>query len=116
MHTGGMVGNKGLGARSMPASVFAGAPRYHTGGMIGLGPDEVPIVAQKGEEMLTRDDPRNRLNGGLKGGGGDAPIRVIAVDDQRAATTEALKTPAGERAVITVLRGNLTEVKKMLKN
>lgn len=117
MHTGGTVGlNKGLGARSMPSSVFAGAPRYHTGGVIGLAPDEVPIVAQKGEEMLTRDDPRNRLNGGLGGGGNNAPIRVIAVDDNRAATTEALKTPAGERAVITVLRGNLTEVKKMLKN
>lgn len=114
-HTGGMAGNRGLGARSMPASVFSGAPRYHTGGMIGLGPDEVPIVAQKGEEVLTRNDPRNRMNGGL-GGGSDTPIRVIAVDDNRAATTEALKTPAGERAVITVLRGNLTEVKKMLKN
>lgn len=114
-HTGGMAGGHGLGARSMPAAVFAGAPRYHTGGVIGLQPDEVPIVAQKGEEMLTRDDPRNRLNGGLNGGG-NPNFKIIAVDDQRAATTEALKTPAGERAVITVLRGNLSEVKSLLKS
>lgn len=114
-HTGGMAGSSGLGSRRMPAAAFAGAPRYHTGGMVGLAPDEVPIVAQQGEEILTRNDPRNRLNGGTDGGG-QAPIRVIAVDDQRAATTEALKTPAGERAIITVLRGNLTEVKKLLRN
>lgn len=116
-HIGGMAGTAGLGKRSMPASVFAGAQKYHTGGMVGFAPDEVPIIAQQGEEVLTRDDPRNRLNGGLGGeGGGGNSVRLIAVDDQRAALTEALKTKDGEQAMITFLRGNLTTVKKMLNN
>lgn len=114
-HGGGMAGSSGIGSQRISALSFANAQRYHTGGMIGLQPDEVPIIAEKGEEMLTRDDPRNRLNGGLNGGDG-GNTRIIAVDDQRAAVTEALKTPAGEKALITVLRSNLSTIKKMVNN
>lgn len=35
----------------MPASVFAGARRYHSGGLAG---DEVPAILQKGERVLPR--------------------------------------------------------------
>jgi hypothetical protein len=42
--------------------VFGAAPRYHTGGLAGLKPDEVPAVLLKNEEVLTRDDPRHRDN------------------------------------------------------
>lgn len=112
-HNGGMAGSSGIGRQRVPMAAFANAQRYHTGGMVGFQPDEVPIIAQKGEEMLTRDDPRNRLNGGLNSsGGGDT--KIIAVDDQRSAVTEALKTPEGQRAVITVLRSNLTKTRQML--
>ena len=38
----------------MPAVIFAGAPRYHVGGIAGLRPDEVPIIAQRGETILPR--------------------------------------------------------------
>lgn len=50
-HEGGVVG-------------FNGAPRYHTGGISGLRPDEVPAILQRGEEVLTRNDSRHRDNGG----------------------------------------------------
>ncbi len=40
------------------------AIRYHSGGLAGLRPDEYSAILQRGEEVLTRDDPRNRLNGG----------------------------------------------------
>lgn len=113
-HNGGMAGSSGIGRKSVPAMAFANAQRYHTGGMIGLQPDEVPIIAQKGEEMLTRDDPRNRLNGGASGESSGS-TRIIAVDDHRSALTEAMKTPEGEKAVITVLRRNLSTVKKMTR-
>lgn len=43
-------------------------PYYHTGGIIGLKPDEVPMVGQVGEEVLTESDPRHRNNGGLDRG------------------------------------------------
>ena len=45
----------------MPAAIFAGAARYHAGGVAGLRPDEVPIIAQAGETILPRGaltDPR----------------------------------------------------------
>lgn len=62
-HTGGVVGEGGT-QRRVPASVFLGVPRMHTGGIAGLAPDEVPAILQKGEEVLTRKDPRHRANGG----------------------------------------------------
>ncbi|MFP4615564.1 MAG: phage tail tape measure protein [Thiohalorhabdus sp.] len=62
-HTGGIAG-PGLTDRPMHAAMLAGAPRYKTGGIAGLKPDEVPAVLHKGEEVLTREDPRHRANGG----------------------------------------------------
>jgi hypothetical protein len=45
--------------------------------VIGLRPNEMPIIANKGEEMLTPSDPRHRDNGGLGGAGsGGQPIQV----------------------------------------
>jgi hypothetical protein len=51
-HDGGVVGD-GRVSGYAPASLFAGAPRFHGGG--GLRPDELPIIGQIGEEMLTRN-------------------------------------------------------------
>lgn len=113
-HKGGMAGSSGIGAMRVSPSVFANAQRYHTGGMVGLQPDEVPIVAQEGEEVLTRDDPRNRLNGGAANST-PQDIRIVAVDDQRSAVTEMMKTPEGTQALMTCLRQNLSTVKKMIK-
>ncbi len=33
---------------------FANAPRMHGGGWVGLKPDEVPAILQKGERVLNR--------------------------------------------------------------
>ena len=38
----------------MPPAVFAFAPGFHEGGIAGLRPDEVPIIAQAGEVILPR--------------------------------------------------------------
>jgi hypothetical protein len=52
-HAGGMVGLSGH-SRQVPALVFAGAPRMHSGGWAGLRPDEVPTILQRGERVLNR--------------------------------------------------------------
>jgi TP901 family phage tail tape measure protein/lambda family phage tail tape measure protein len=49
-HSGGIVGF-GAATRFMSSSVFAGAPRFHGGGLVGH--DEVPIIAKKGEGVFT---------------------------------------------------------------
>jgi len=53
-HAGGTVGAAGGVSRSVPAAIFAGAARYHAGGVAGLRPDEVPIIAQAGETIIPR--------------------------------------------------------------
>jgi hypothetical protein len=50
-HEGGTVGMGGRAGPMMPAAVWAGAPRYHNGGMIG--PDEVPAILRRGEVVRT---------------------------------------------------------------
>ncbi len=42
-HAGGTVGQASV-TRTVPSWVFAGAPRYHGGGIAGLRPDEVPAI------------------------------------------------------------------------
>ena len=65
-HQGGVIGSLPL-SRSVPAFAFAGAPRLHGGGLAGLKPNEVPTILERGEEVLTRNDPRHRFNGGGRG-------------------------------------------------
>lgn len=65
-HKGGTVGSGGSSTTVHPG-VFAGAPRYHGGGVAGLKPDEVPAILQKGEVVLPR---------GAKGGGGAQNINI----------------------------------------
>jgi lambda family phage tail tape measure protein len=49
-HTGGVIGIDSLQTRQVSPSVFAGAPKFHTGGVIG---QEVPIIAKRGETVFT---------------------------------------------------------------
>ena len=53
-HTGGIVGAES-NRRLVDPAVFAGARRFHTGGIVG---DEVPIVARRGEGVFTPEQMR----------------------------------------------------------
>jgi tape measure domain-containing protein len=59
MHDGGVVG-MGSVHRAVNPSIFNGATRYHTGGLAGLKPDEVPAILQRGERII----PRHGKSGG----------------------------------------------------
>lgn len=113
-HTGSVIGHNSSAqaSRSVPAAVFAGAQKYHTGGLPGLKPDEVPSILQKGEEVLTRDDPRNILNGGKQGDGGNT--RVVLVDDQ-SRIADALAGAEGERVVIQHLKRNIPTLRSLTR-
>jgi hypothetical protein len=54
LHSGGIAGNDNYPHRAVSPAVFAGAPRYHGGGIAGLKPDEVPAILQRGERVLPR--------------------------------------------------------------
>lgn len=74
MHTGGIVGRMSA-VRNVSPLAFAGAPRFHSGGMIrglGIGPDEVPIIARKGEGVFTPE----QMQAMASGGGGNRSMAV----------------------------------------
>lgn len=75
LHSGGVAGSDGYGhGRSVSPKAFAGAKRYHKGGVAGLVPGEVPAILQRGEVVLPR--------GTKMGGGGKTDIQVgVSVDD-----------------------------------
>lgn len=49
-HSGGLLGSDGLPSRQADGAVFAGARRFHTGGLVS---GEVPIIARQGEAVFT---------------------------------------------------------------
>lgn len=61
-HTGGLIGLDRLQTRTTSASVFAGAPKYHSGGLVA---GERPIIARVGEGVFTprQMDNADRLLG-----------------------------------------------------
>ena len=53
-HGGGVAGQLGGTRRTgIPAHAWRGAPRFHSGGIAGFRPDEVPILARRGEGVFT---------------------------------------------------------------
>lgn len=111
-HTGGVVGSGGP-SRSISAGWFASAARYHTGGIAGLRPNEVPAILERGEEVLTRDDPRHMANGG---GAGAAPmdVKIINTIDAGSFVSEGMNTTPGQKAVMNFIRANRGQIKDLL--
>lgn len=63
-HGGGTIGLSGRrdGRRFSPL-LWAGAPRYHSGGIVGLRPGEMPIIAQRGEIVIPKGMARTTSGG-----------------------------------------------------
>ena len=79
MHEGGPVGAFS-GVRAVDPGVFANAPRYHSGGIAGLAPNEVPAILEAGEVVIPKDA---RRRGGTEPSTGDTyNITIQAADAQ----------------------------------
>lgn len=97
LHSGGIAGRDGYGhGRSVSPSVFAGAPRYHNGGIAGLKPDEVPAILQKGERII----PRNASSSGAS----SVVVNFNPVVDNRGASVEAV---ARQEKALAKMQGEL---------
>lgn len=113
-HTGGVVGAAGEGGtRMVNPGVFSAAVRYHTGGIGGLAPDEVPAILQEGEEILTEQDARHRNNLGKRGSGGRR-TRIINAFDSASFLQESMNQPVGEETILNYVRANPAAFKQAL--
>ncbi|KXS41186.1 MAG: hypothetical protein AWU54_1715, partial [Candidatus Frackibacter sp. T328-2] len=93
-HDGGLITTNGLQS-------------YHTGGVVGLRPDERIIKAQTGELVLNRRDTQALLSG--QGGGGDSyNINIQAVDAKSFADLAARNPEAITTVVNKDIMGNGT--------
>lgn len=113
-HSGGVVGEGGM-SRGVSPAAFVGAPRYHSGGIAGLAPDEVPAILRKREEVLTKDDPRHRDN--LRPASTEPPqvnVRVVNVVDEKDTAAGYLGSAEGERTVMNIIRKNRQTLREIV--
>lgn len=101
-HTGGVVGRGKAGGKKVNPLVFEGAVRYHSGGIAGLAPNEVPAVLQKGEEVITKNDPRHRDNANSSSSN-QQPLTVINTFDPVEAMNLALSSSNGRKVLIKAM-------------
>lgn len=104
LHSGGIAGSGGRMRSGLSPLLFGAAPRYHSGGIAGKEPNEVYAVLERGEEVLAKNDPRHRYNGGMSGDRTIVKTPVVAIGDQ--AIADALAGAAGEHVILTHVRRN----------
>lgn len=98
-HTGGWIGDE------------AELPRYHSGGY--LAPDEVPMIGQKGEYMLSRRNVADMggpagVERAIKGGGGPTiSLSVMAIDAKNAAEGFVGELGAGLKRALRTGQGDV---------
>ncbi len=84
-HSGGVVGADNLASKSVNPAVFIGAPKFHSGGLVG---DEVPIIAKRGETIFTKGQMQ-ALGGELNR---KTPVNVNVNIHNNASSTKAYAT------------------------
>jgi tape measure domain-containing protein len=99
-HAGGPAGS-GIRRMVSPA-LFAAAPRYHSGGVAGLRPGEVPAILQQGEQVVPADQAQQRQG-----------FRVVNVVDPRLAG-DYLESADGERVIMNIIGRNPGQVRQLL--
>ncbi len=110
MHSGGNVGPGGNARRFVSASIFRNAPRYHNGGMVGLKPDEMPIIAQHGERILSRQQVAQM-------GQGQSPQHITVINgiDHEDVVRQGLAAPSNQRVILNMMRANKNAIKQALR-
>lgn len=114
-HGGGIAGGLTNRTRAVSPAWFVAATRYHSGGVAGLAPNEVPTILERGEEVLTRSDPRHRYNLAANTDSGstrESLTQVLAIGEDSIAN--AMKSASGRRVILTAIEENKETVRTML--
>jgi hypothetical protein len=109
-HGGGWAGSSGA-TRDVAASIFAGARRFHSGGSVaGLQPDEIPIIAQTGEKILSRAE----VKAGVGGPQQPQHIQVINGLDHEDVVRQGLAAPSNVKVIMNMIRANRSSLRGAL--
>lgn len=100
-HTGGIAGQLTTQRNVSPAA-FVNATRYHTGGIAGLRPGEVPAILKRGEEVLTEQDPRHVGNLGGEG----INLEIVNAFDADEVVSRGLSSASGVKTLLNVVGSN----------
>lgn len=98
LHGGGMAGSGGS-MRQVPASLFAGAQRFHSGGWPGLASDEVPAILQRGERVLSRREVAGGSGGGVNVNIQTPDVRSFQASRAQIAADLARAVGSGRRGI-----------------
>jgi hypothetical protein len=85
--------------------MFNFAQRYHTGGIVGLKPNEVPIIAEKGEGVFTQDQMKTIGN---KQQASNVQVNVINQTGTDAEVERKQPTFDGEKWVENIILKKMT--------
>jgi hypothetical protein len=109
-HEGGVVGEPPPGIRYAHPAIFEHAPRHHAGGVAGFGvlPDEVPIIARRGELVV----PPERVVREEKTAPEQRPITVMI--NVAAADVNSFRASQGHPGPWAPLVGNLRTLARLL--
>ncbi len=93
-HEGGIAGGAAP-SRIVHPAVFAGAPRYHSGGIAGLKPNEVPAILERGERII----PNGRKGGGRMGSSVNVTMNITTPDANSFRSSKAQVTAEAAKAL-----------------
>lgn len=79
-HVGLVAGMRPSQTATVDPAVFAGAPRFHAGGVVGLAKGEVPAILRRGEVVFTPE--QMRVLGRMIGGGGPTVINNFVMKNR----------------------------------
>jgi hypothetical protein len=114
LHSGGIVGNDNVPTRRVPTAWFANAPRYHSGTVVGLGANERAAILQRGEEVVTADNPRHARNWTRTSQSAPVAIRNVLVLDE-GMIPQAMAGSHGERTTMAHVTKNIATIRQMVR-
>lgn len=116
-HSGGVVGRNSGPRRTVPASLFANAVRYHGGGVAGLKSNEIPTILEAGETVRTEQQEKalaDRQAMAEAGAAGSTQLKIINQIDSGEMIADGLGSAAGEKAFINSIGRNRDQIKRLL--
>lgn len=108
-HSGGTVGLNST-SKKVFSGLFNSAMRYHTGGIAGLKPDEVPAILQKGERVSTEQQWK-QLNS--RSSGGEVQVNLINQSGQPLQAGGASTRFDGKQMILDVVIEAMNKPGKM---